>query len=110
MGFESGDEGRRAQLPLRRLGESFDFEFEGTCFTATVGFYPDGRVGELFLNGLKLDTAQDVYACDLGKAISIALQYGASLEALARTMTRDGAGRPRGLAGCVLDLVREMRG
>jgi hypothetical protein len=105
-----GDEVRRARLPQRRAGESFDFEFQGTYFTATCGVYPDGRVGELFLNGLKLDTAQDVYACDLGKAISIALQYGASLEDLAHTMTRDGDGRPRGLAGHVLDMVREMRG
>ncbi|MBY6239828.1 hypothetical protein [Methylosinus sp. Sm6] len=104
------DDAARCALPRRRAGESFDFEFQGTCFTATIGLYSDGRVGELFLNGLKLDTAQDVYACDLGKAISIALQYGAPLEALARTMTRDGAGRPRGLAGHVLDLMREMRG
>lgn len=95
----------REALPQRRAGESFDLEFEGAYFTATIGFYADGRLGELFLNGLKLDTAQDIYARDLGIALSIALQYGATVEGLRRAMTRDATGRAQGLGGHVLDLI-----
>lgn len=100
---------RREALPLRRGGESFDFEFCGAYFTATIGRYPDGRLGELFLNGLKLDTMQDIYARDLGMALSIALQYGAPFEGLRKAMTRDAEGRAQGLGGHVLDLIGEMR-
>lgn len=100
---------RRDLLPQRRAGEGFDFEFEGQSFVATVGRYPDGRIGEIFVNGQKLDTALDIYARDLGMAISIALQYGATVDGLAKTMTRDAAGKPQGLGGYVLDLVGAMR-
>lgn len=99
----------REALPQRRAGESFDFEFEGAFFTATVGHYADGRLGEVFLNGLKLDTAQDIYARDLGMALSIALQYGAPFELLSKAMTRDASGRAQGLGGHVLDLIGGMR-
>lgn len=100
---------RRERLPQRRAGESFEFEFEGSYFAVTLGFYPDGRLGELFLNGLKLDTAQDIYARDLGMALSIAIQFGAPLDGLAKAMTRDAQGAAQGLGGHVLDLIREMR-
>lgn len=100
---------RREILPQRRAGENFEFEFEGTYFAATIGFYPDGRIGEVFINGRKLDTAQDIYARDLGIALSIAIQYGATLESLAKAMTRDAQGRAQGLGGHVLDLIRGAR-
>ena len=40
----------RTRLPNRRLAESFSFECAGLRYTATVGRYSDGSVGELFLN------------------------------------------------------------
>jgi ribonucleoside-diphosphate reductase alpha chain len=106
---------QRAVLPQRRAGEVFDFKYEGMGFVATIGRYPDGsrpdggRIGEIFLNGAKLDNQTDFYARDLGMALSFALQYGATLAELRRAMTRDATGKPQGLGGHVLDLIGELQ-
>jgi hypothetical protein len=39
----------RQHLPDRRHAESFEFAVGGLRYTATVGRYPDGSIGELFL-------------------------------------------------------------
>jgi hypothetical protein len=44
---------RRERLPNRRLGESFELEVAGLRYTATIGRFPDGRIGEIFLNNGK---------------------------------------------------------
>lgn len=93
----------RDPLPNARGALTFDFEARGVFYTASVGVYPDGRIGELFLNGLKRDTDSDIVARDLAILISFALQHGATLADLAKAMTRDGEGRPQGLAGHALD-------
>ncbi|WP_051949241.1 hypothetical protein [Methylosinus sp. PW1] len=95
------------RLPDRRAGESFEFEFEGTQFSCTLGFYSDGRLGEIFLNGLKLDNAQDIYARDLGIALSIGLRHRAPFDLLRKAMTRAAGGKPQGLGGFILDLIAE---
>ena len=47
----------RERLPDRRRSETFELEVvvgNATLkYTATVGFYKDGRIGELFLNNHK---------------------------------------------------------
>jgi hypothetical protein len=40
----------RERLSNRRVHAIFDFEAMGLRFTAGVGRYPDGRIGEIFLN------------------------------------------------------------
>jgi hypothetical protein len=96
---------RRAILPQRRVGLSTQFEHRGVGFAATIGFYPDGALGELFLSSVKAAADLDIYARDLGMAISAALQFGAPPETLARMMTRDTEGAPQGLAARALDLA-----
>jgi hypothetical protein len=39
----------RNRLPDRRPAESFELEVEGIRYTATLGRFPDGTIGELFL-------------------------------------------------------------
>ena len=41
----------RARPPNRRAAATVDLEHAGTRFTVTVGFYPDGRTGEVFTHG-----------------------------------------------------------
>jgi len=36
----------RERLPNRRIGETFEFEVAGLRYTATVGRFPDGRIGK----------------------------------------------------------------
>jgi|SRR6516162_4711118 hypothetical protein len=58
----------RERLPNRRGSETFDFEVPaGTAvlhYTATVGYYANGRIGELFLNNHKSNSTADTNARD----------------------------------------------
>ena len=41
----------RTRLPDRRAAETVQLEHGGTRFMVTIGFYPDGRPGEVFTHG-----------------------------------------------------------
>ena len=59
VGQRSRGGGRmRRVLPQRRAAETFDLRFWNQQFTVTVGFYPDGTPGEVFIDGGK--TGQDI--------------------------------------------------
>ena len=66
----------RRRLPNRRPAETFELEVAGLKYTATVGWFPDGRVGEIFLTNHKSNSAADTAARDAGITASIALQFG----------------------------------
>jgi hypothetical protein len=55
----------RERLSNRRVHEIFDFEAMGLRFTAGVGRYPDGRIGEIFLNHYNAGSAIGTLAHDL---------------------------------------------
>ena len=46
----------RELLPQRRPSEPFTFEHAGFDYRGTIGFYPDGRIGEVFLSAAKSGT------------------------------------------------------
>ena len=43
----------RSRLPDRRFAETVALEHCGTRFMVTIGFYPDGRPGEVFTHGIR---------------------------------------------------------
>jgi hypothetical protein len=63
----------RNRLPNRRHAESFEIDLEGLRYTATVGRFPDGSIGELFLNH-RSNSSADTTARDSAIVLSIALQ------------------------------------
>ena len=91
----------RNRLPDRRPAESFELEVEGIRYTATLGRFPDGTIGELFLSSHKTNSSADTAARDCGVALSIALQYGADLETIRRALCRDS----QGPLGAALDII-----
>ncbi|WP_428031513.1 hypothetical protein [Ancylobacter sp.] len=95
----------RETLPNRRPAESFDFEIGHIRYTATLGFYEDGRLGEVFLCGPKAGTDIEVNARDAAVVASIALQHGASPDVLRHGLSRDEEGRALSPIGKVLDLL-----
>ena len=104
----------RERLRHRRYSEvvEFDhFEVNGsrTPYTSTIGYYEDGRIGEMFIYAQKGDSAIGLICHDAAVLISIALQYGASItemqDAVARTQT--DAGRPQSVIGTALDVLAE---
>ena len=95
----------RNRLPDRRPAESFELEVEGIRYTATVGRFSDGTIGELFLNNHRSNSAADTTARDSAIVLSIALQHGADAEAIRRALSRDSQGRASGPLGHALDLI-----
>jgi hypothetical protein len=95
----------RRRLPNRRSAETFTFEISSLRYTCTIGRYPDGSIGELFLSNHKADSAADVDARDAAIACSLALQHGADLETLRHALCRDARGQANGPLGMALDII-----
>jgi hypothetical protein len=95
----------RQRLPNRRRSESFGFECNGLRYTATISWFDDGRLGEVFLGNHRADSHADACAKDAAILASIALQFGAPLDVLRRALLRDSQGRPSTPIGVALDLL-----
>jgi len=95
----------RQRLNNRRSNTTFDFEIKGLRYTATVGYYPNGHVGELFLNNHKSNSTADTNARDAAIAFSFAVQHGAEIEDIRCALCRDSHGRASGPLGAALDLL-----
>jgi hypothetical protein len=97
----------RERLSNRRLAETFEVEVGGLRYTCTIGRFPDGRVGEIFLTNTKPSSQSDSNARDSAIAASLALQFGCPLEVLQRALLRDSHGRASTPLGCALDILAE---
>ncbi len=116
----------RERLPDRRTGESVEVvHVWGAAtsqeihepFLVTFGRYPDGRIGEVFIDSLaeargKLASRTVDLQKDVAVLISIALQHGASIAELSAAVGRSDVnlmGRPTSMpatiAGTVLDAL-----
>ncbi len=71
---------RRERLPYTRRSLTHKFDIQGHEGYINVGFYPDGRPGELFITMAKEGSTIGGLMDVLGTAISIGLQYGVPLE------------------------------
>jgi hypothetical protein len=98
----------RRRLPNRRAAENFTFELSGLRFTATVS-RDAGRVVEMFLTSMKLQTQSDTNARDSAIVLSFALQHGADLDAIRRALCRDARGQALGPLGAALDILARGR-
>lgn len=97
---------RRDRLPNKRACETITFERDGSNYQMTVGFYPDGRAGEVFLNADRGDSLLDVMTSDAAIAVSLALQYGAPLDEIRHALKRNSQGEASSPIGAALDRVR----
>jgi hypothetical protein len=99
----------RHTLPMRRRSETFEIDFGGLnkSHTVTVGYYDDGMPGEVFINGGKSGELVEAIAHDGAVLLSLALQFGASLESIKSAITRDGQDAPQSIVGAVVDRLTE---
>jgi ribonucleoside-diphosphate reductase alpha chain len=95
----------RLRLPNRREAVTFELEVAGLRYTCTVGRFPDGSIGELFLTNHKSNSAADTNARDSAITFSIAIQHGADPETIRRALCRDSYGRASGPLGAALDIL-----
>ncbi len=76
----AGTPPRRERLPHTRKSLTHKFDIQGHEGYVNVGFYPDGRPGELFITMAKEGSTIGGLMDVLGTSISIGLQYGVPLE------------------------------
>ncbi len=100
----------REPLPNRRAQESLDFTHGGVGFTASVGRYDDGTIGEAFLSCSRTTAAIESVGRDAAVILSIALQHGASLDVIRSALTKDEAGGPASVIGGLVETVMVMAG
>jgi hypothetical protein len=96
---------KRRRLTDRRICETFEIEVGGLRYSATVGRYADGAIGEIFLQNHKPGSQSDSNARDAAVAASLALQFGCPLETLQRALPRDSHGRPSTPLGAAIDII-----
>ena len=114
----------RTRLPNRRPSVTRELEFAGKTYLVSAGFDDALELHEVFISGAK--TGQDVMNIieDASVVVSLALQYGATPAAIARSMGRVPSGPispadldrsdgqadrvPASIIGAVADLLVEM--
>lgn len=99
----------RERLPNRRASETFDVEVAGLRYKATVSYFLDGRLAEIFLTNGKAGSDADAAARDSAVVCSIALQYGAPAEVIRHALLRDARGIASSPLGVALDLLAAER-
>jgi hypothetical protein len=95
----------RERLPNKRACETIAFERDRSQYQMTVGFYPDGRPGEIFLNHDRSDSLLDVLTSDAAILASLALQHGCTLEIIAHALKRDARGIAASPIGAAVDRI-----
>lgn len=99
----------RETLSLRRASENYLLAFQGENYAITVGYYDDGRVGEVFINRVRSKTAArlgealDAACRDAAIMMSMVIQYGANLLDLEHSVTRDEELAPMSIVGAIID-------
>jgi len=78
--------GEREQLPSKRLGYTQKSRIAGQAIYLRTGEYPDGRIGEIFLDLSGAGSTLDGFANSLAKMTSIALQFGAPAGAVVEAL------------------------
>lgn len=102
----TADKPTRDRLPNRRSAISTSFERDGARFGMTIGHYPDGRVGEVFLGADRANSLLDFLMSDAAILASLALQYGAPLDEIRHALKRDTRGTAASPIGAALDQIR----
>jgi hypothetical protein len=107
---QPGPEGKpdgdaRQRLPNRRPAETIAFERNGLRYRLSIGYFPNGNVGEIFLNADRGDSLLDVLASDAAILASLALQHGCSLETITHALKRDSRGDAASPIGAALDKI-----
>jgi hypothetical protein len=100
----------RQLLGNRRAALTFDVKHGDLAGSVTVsaGFYPDGRIAEVFINGRKVGSEAAGIARDFAVVMSIALQHGATIDEIRHALTRNADGSPQTIAGTVADALKPI--
>jgi hypothetical protein len=95
----------REALPNKRHGEIFKVQHRGQDFRFQVNEYPDGRLGEVFINANKPDSAIDSLAGDVAILLSLLLQHGVTPAVIGHALRRGRDGAAQSFIGTAADVL-----
>jgi hypothetical protein len=95
---------------MRRGAVALELEHGGHRFRLQIGRYPDGALGEVFVDMHKGGSTLDALAADAAILISLLLQHGASPGEVGHALRHAADGAHASLIGAVVDLLRAEAG
>lgn len=96
----------RTRLKDRRESETSILWFNNCCFTVTIGYFPDGRPGDVFASGAKTGSDMAATIADACVALSLMMQSGMDIAKCAKSLGRAGDGKtPASILGALADHI-----
>ena len=95
----------RSRLPNRRRASTWTFEHGGAQFFMTVGHYPSGNLGEVFVNAKHSNSMMDAFVSDAAILVSLCLQHGCEIETIRHALKKDHAGNAVTPIAAALDTI-----
>ena len=99
----------RQRLPNRRASEQFTFRCNGLDYIATISFFHDGQLAEIFINNAKAGSHSDSSAHDSAVVCSLALQHGVPLQTIRNALLHDSQDQASSPLGEALDRISDPR-
>ena len=100
----------RQRLSDRRQSRIVDLDFGGRQYAVGIGYFPDGRPGEVFAKGAKIGSSMDAILDDACVTLSLLLQHSVQPAAIAKSMSRIRDGQPASPIGAMVDLIASEAG
>ena len=95
----------RVRLRNRRASVTFTCWCNSLLYTATVSYFANGDLAEIFLQNAKTGSHSDAAAKDSAVVCSIALQYGVPVDVIRKALLRDSRVVASSPLGCALDML-----
>jgi hypothetical protein len=95
----------RRILPQRRFAETLNLthgEQRGK-YKVTIGYFPDGKIGEVFVNAAKVGSEAESIARDGAILLSLAIQHSVPIDTIRHAIGRNEDGSPSTIIGTVVD-------
>ena len=96
---------QRMRLANRRRSMTFSFECAALRYTATVSFYDDGQLGEIFLGMIEQIATQMLAPKIRQSSPAWHFNTGVPLNVLRKALLRDSQGRASTPIGVALDII-----
>jgi hypothetical protein len=77
----------RARLPNRRAAQIAMFEHDGRRYRATFGTFGDGKLGEIFIDTGKANSALQQHSDDAAELVSLLLQHGVTPKTIKQSIS-----------------------
>ena len=100
----------RARLPNRRPSTTLDVWHNNERYHVSFSKDESNVIREVFVHGPRAGSDLDALAFDVGVAISLGLQCGASISDLRHSMARLETGAPASFVGQILEALSPLDG